>query len=146
MNIQEALLRGLVPAGRPDAGVPRLLTEADFARSYVGYSDLFGVQPTWDTFFERLQDLGLQPTMAALSFINSWLYLKGGIQAQAEIVGTTFDHDLQSRLVQLPDLETRVAYSPAQTLLVMRSALLYSPDRADTRSNQASLALSPKYC
>ena len=84
MNIQDALLRGLVPAGRPDAGVPaRPLTEADFARSYVGYSDLFGVQPTWATFFERLQDLGLQPTMAALSFLNSWLYLKGGIQAQA---------------------------------------------------------------
>ena len=137
MNIQDALLRGLVPAGRPDAGVPaRPLTEADFARSYVGYSDLFGVQPTWATFFERLQDLGLQPTMAALSFLNSWLYLKGGIQAQAEIIGSTFDLDLQSRLRQLPDLETRVAYSPAQTLLVMRCALLYSPDRADTRSNE----------
>jgi hypothetical protein len=95
MNIQDALLRGLVPAGRPDAGVPaRPLTEADFARSYVGYSDLFGVQPTWATFFERLQDLGLQPTMAALSFLNSWLYLKGGIQAQAEIIGSTFDLDL----------------------------------------------------
>lgn len=89
MNIQDALLRGLVPAGRPNAGVPpRPLTEADFARSYVGYSDLFGVQPTWDTFFERLQDLGLQPTMAALSFLNSWLYLKGGIQAQAEMIGS----------------------------------------------------------
>lgn len=137
MNIQDALLRGLVPAGRPDAGVPaRPLTEADFARSYVGYFDLFGVQPPWDSFFERLQDLGLQPTMAALSFLNSWMYLKGGIQAQAEIIGSTFDLDLQSRLLQLPDLDTRVAYSPAQTLLVMRSALLYSPDRADTRSNE----------
>lgn len=137
MNIQDALLRGLLPAGRPDARVPRRpVTEADFARSYVGYSDLFGVQPTWRIFFERLQDLGLQPTMAALSFINSLLYLKGGIQAQAEIVGSTFDPDLQSRLLQLPDLDTRVAYSPAQTLLVMRSALLYSPDRADARSNE----------
>jgi hypothetical protein len=90
----------------------------------------------WDSFFERLQDLGLQSTMAALSFLNSWMYLKGGIQAQAEIIGSTFDLDLQSRLLQLPDLDTRVAYSPAQTLLVMRSALLYSPDRADTRSNE----------
>jgi hypothetical protein len=97
MNIQDALLRGLVPAGRLDAGVPRPVTEADFTRSYIGYSDLFGGQPTWDTFFERLQDLGLQPTMAALSFLNSWLYLKGGIQAQAEMIGLAVHRVLARR-------------------------------------------------
>jgi hypothetical protein len=67
---------------------------------------------------ERLQDLGLQPTMTALSFLNSWMYLTGRVQAQAEIIGSSFDLDLQSRLLQLPDLDTRVACSPALTLLV----------------------------
>lgn len=137
MNIRDPLLRGLAPgpAGRTDTG--RALTEADFARSYVGYSDLFGIKPTWDVFFERLRSVGLQPTMAALSFINSVLYLNGSIQAQIAIIGSTFDQDLQSRLLRLPDLQTRVVYSPAQTMLVMRSALLHSPNRADNRSGSA---------
>ena len=134
-DIREALLRGLNPAPVPQANQRTAITEADFARSYVGYSDLFGVRPTWASFFDRLRDIALQPTMAALSFINSVLYLKGGIQAQVELIASTFDHDLQSRLLALRDLDTRVAYAPAQTLLVMRSALLYSPNGADRRSN-----------
>ena len=36
---------------------------------------------------------------------------------------------------RLPDLQNRVVYSPAQTLLVMRSALLHAPDHEDFRPN-----------
>lgn len=134
MSVEDALRRGLA-AGMP--GSARPLTEADFARSYVTYSELFGIQPTWENFFDRLSDLGLQSLMVSLSYVNSVLYLKGGIQAQSDLVDNTFDTELRSRLAQLQDLETRVAYSPAQTLLVMRSALLHSPDREGMRPGRS---------
>lgn len=99
MDIHDALLDELAPAGARAHGEQRPLTEADFARSYVTHSELFGSNPTWELFFDRLRDIGLQSVMASLSFINSVLYVKGGIQAQREIVSNTFDSDLMARLV-----------------------------------------------
>ncbi|CAN5746328.1 hypothetical protein BH24ACI4_BH24ACI4_30230 [soil metagenome] len=135
MDIHDALRDGLAPVGARAPGDQRPLTEADFARSYVTHSELFGPSPTWELFFDRLRDIGLQSVMASLSFINSVLYVKGGIQAQREIVSNTFDSDLMARLSRLPDLANRVVYSPGQTLLVIRSALLHSPNREDNRRN-----------
>jgi hypothetical protein len=79
--------------------------------------------------------MGLQSVVASLSFINSVLYLKGGIQAQRKIVSNTFDTDLMAQLSRRPDLANRVVYSLGQTLLVIRSALLHSPNREDNRPN-----------
>ena len=87
MDIHDSLLQGLAPSAAY-GGERRALTEADFARSYVTYSELFGSTPTWEMFFERLRSTGLQSVMASLSFINSVLYLKGGIQASGRLSAT----------------------------------------------------------
>jgi hypothetical protein len=75
MDIRDTLLQGLGPRAAPDGGERRPLTEADFARSYVTYSELFGSNPTREMFFDRLRGTGLQSVMASLSFINSVLYI-----------------------------------------------------------------------
>jgi hypothetical protein len=64
---EDALRRGLAVG---TDGSARPLTEADFTRSYVTYSELFGLQPTWENFFDLLRDIGLQSVMASLSYVN----------------------------------------------------------------------------
>ena len=83
MNIDE-LLKGpwrdhgliAVPASYwPPAAKKTEPTEAEYIRSYITYSELFGTTPTWDEFFKRLAGIGLQSVMASLSFINSVMYV-----------------------------------------------------------------------
>lgn len=111
--------------------------EMGYLRVYITYSELFGTEPSWDDFFSRLRGIGLRPVMAALSYLNTLLKVKGTLQAQDETVGGTFDADLMSRVAKLPEWRGRVVYSPPQALLVMKTALLYSPDRDDERDDRA---------
>lgn len=131
MDIKEALRRGLSFGSPADPTPP--ITHADFARSYVTYKDVFGVEPTWDMFTERLRNTGLKSLMVSLSHINSVMYVKGVVVAQRDLVDGTFDAELIRRLASVPELTARFVYSPAQTLLVMRAGLLHSPDQFDER-------------
>lgn len=104
MDIHELLLNGLwrdqsmlaLPAWYRPRAPKKLPSEGDYVRSRITYAELFGAEPTWEEFFERLRGIGLHSIMAALSYINSVLYVKGALQAQTEIVNGTFDSEWYS--------------------------------------------------
>jgi hypothetical protein len=113
------------PASRP--------AELSYLRTRITYAELFGAEPTWDQFFERLRAIGLHSVMASLSYLNSVLHVKGTLNAQDDLVNGTFDEDLRRRLLRLAEWRGRIVYSPAQVLMVMKAAILHSPDREDER-------------
>lgn len=49
----------------------------------------------------------------------------------------TFDADLITRVRSLPEWRGRIVYSEPQALLVMKTAILHSPDDADQREDRA---------
>lgn len=111
--------------------------ELNYLRTRITYTELFGTRPTWDLFFERLADIGLHTLMATLSYINSVLRLKGTLAAQDEIVSGTFDADLIRGVKRLPQWRGRIVYSSPQILMVMKAAVLHSPNREDVRDTAA---------
>jgi hypothetical protein len=128
----------LVPASyRPRPSAPERHPELNFLRTRLTHSELFGAEPTWDAFFDRLKDIGLRPIMAALSDLNAVLHVRGIANVQDQWVGGTFDADLKDRVERLPDWRGRIVYSTPQALLVMKAALLHSPDRDDERTDAA---------
>ena len=144
MDALDALIQGpwqergllLVPAAfrNPEARRP---AELSFLRTRITYSELFGVPPTWDQFFEKIRGLGLRHVMASLSYLNSVLHVKGTLNAQDDLVNSTFDNDLKERVRRLPNWRGRVIYSPSQVLMVMKAAVLNSPDQDDARPDDA---------
>ena len=125
----------LVPAAyRAPASRP---AELSYLRTRITYAELFGTEPTWNQFFERLGAIGLHSVMASLSYLNSVLHVKGTLNAQTDLVNGTFDRDLRRRIVRLPEWRDRVVYSPAQVLMVMKAAILHSPDHEDERPDGA---------
>src|SRR5262249_28669334 len=108
--------------------------ELSYLKTRISYSELFGKKPTWDEFFDRLKAMGLRHVLASLSFLNSVLHARGWYKAQNETVSQTFDADLRDRLMRLPKWRGRIVYSPSQVLMVMKAAILHSPDREDERT------------
>ena len=64
------------PSHRPEGRI-HLPSEVDYVRTLVGYADLFGKQPTWRDFFNRLGAVSLEPLMHTLSYLNSVLHVRG---------------------------------------------------------------------
>lgn len=143
MDAFDALIQGpgrergllLIPAGYRT--VTRRPAELSYLKTRITYSELFGVVPTWDQFFERLRTIGLHHVMASLSYLNSVLHVKGTLNAQDDTVNGTFDGDLRDRVRRLPEWRGRIVYSPPQVLMVMKAAILYSPDQEDARDDGA---------
>ena len=122
-----------VPPTRPEQH-----GELENIKAFVTLSELTRAEPTMDDFVSRLRDVGLRSLLLSLSRLLTVLHVDGvsRVDLQAQLREMMFTPAMLSRLRSLPNWNERIVFFPQQALFLAKLAILYAPDRDDTRPDQ----------
>src|SRR5713101_3556890 len=99
--------------------------EMDNIKAYVKFSEVFGREPTFDEFVERLRGIGLRSLITSLSRLMTVLHVDGvatpGLQPLLR--DRAFTPAMLERLRRLPNWAERVLFFSQQVLFTMKMAI-----------------------